>query len=113
MEARDKRGHDGGECDSITSERALNSIAWAKSPPMPSPVFPPWQAILLHCLFSTLGVARDYFAPAGNAGNLPTSRGSCWMMTVALRFAAIFLKRSTEASVAARSVLNVVRPLPS
>jgi len=30
------------------------------------------------------------------------------IMTVALRFAAIFLKRSTEASVAAWSVLNVV-----
>ena len=57
--------------------------------------------------------ARGYFAAAGNAGSLPTSRGSCWMMTVALRFAAIFLKRSTEASVAARSVLNVVTPLPS
>jgi len=76
---------------------------------------PLWQAILhiLRCLFSTFGAARGYFAAAGKAGSLPRSRGSCWMMTVALRFAAIFLKRSTEASVAARSVLNVVTPLPS
>ena len=67
----------------------------------------------LLCLFSTLSGARGYFAATGNAGNLPMSRGSCWMMTVALRFAAIFLKRSTEASVAAWSVLNVVTPLSS
>jgi hypothetical protein len=40
-----------------------------------------------------------YFADAGNTGSLPTSRSSCWMMTVALRLAAIFLKRSSEPSV--------------
>ena len=27
-----------------------------------------------------------YFAAAGKIGNLPTSRGSCWMMSVAFRF---------------------------
>ena len=52
---------------------------------------------------SSLGVARDYFAAAGNAGSLPMSRRSCWMMTVALRFPAIFFTRSSEATVAARS----------
>jgi hypothetical protein len=54
-----------------------------------------------------------YFAEAGNAGNLSTSRASCWMMTVALRFAAIFLMRSIDATVCARSVLNIGTPPPS
>jgi hypothetical protein len=54
-----------------------------------------------------------YFAAAGNAGSLPTSRASCWMMTVAFRFVAIFLKRSIQASDAARSVLKVGMPLLS
>jgi hypothetical protein len=54
-----------------------------------------------------------YFADAGNTGSLPTSRASCWMMTVALRLAAIFLKRSSEPSVWAWSVLNTGTPLVS
>src|SRR5262249_55839810 len=54
-----------------------------------------------------------YFAAAGNAGNLPTSRASGWMITVALSFAAIFLTRSVEANVAARSVLKLGTPLVS
>jgi len=32
---------------------------------------------------STLGAVRAYFAAAGNAGNLPRSRGSCWIANVA------------------------------
>jgi hypothetical protein len=56
---------------------------------------------------------RDYFAAAGNAGSLPTSRASCWMITVAFRFAAIFLKRSIDAIDSARSVLKVGTPLVS
>lgn len=39
---------------------------------------------------------------AGNTDSLPTSRASCWMMTVALRLAAIFLKRSIAATVSPR-----------
>src|SRR5262245_407596 len=57
--------------------------------------------------------ALGYFAAAGNAGSLFTSRASCWMMTVALKFAAIFLKRSIDASDSARFVLNVGTPLLS
>jgi len=38
------------------------------------------------------------------------SRASCWMITVALRFAAIFLRRSTDATVWARSKLNAGTP---
>jgi len=45
----------------------------------------------------------DYFASAGKAGSLPMSRRSCWMITVALRFAAIFFNRSSDATVCARS----------
>jgi len=54
-----------------------------------------------------------YFAAAGNAGSLPMSRMSCWMMTVALRFATICFMRSIEATVAARSKLNHGTPLLS
>jgi hypothetical protein len=54
-----------------------------------------------------------YFADAGNTGSSPTSRSSCWMMTVALRLAAIFLKRSSEPSVWVWSVLNTGTPLVS
>jgi len=46
---------------------------------------------------------RTYFAAAGNAGSFSTSRASCWMITVALVFAAIFLSRSSDAMVCARS----------
>jgi GAF domain-containing protein len=46
---------------------------------------------------------RLYRAAAGNAGSLPMSRGSCWMMTVAFRFFSICLMRSSEAMVSARS----------
>src|SRR5258708_2321881 len=63
-----------------------------------------------------LGPGRDvdiYFAAAGNAGSLATSRASCWITTVALRFAAIVLMRSSDATVWARSVLNVGTPLLS
>jgi hypothetical protein len=56
--------------------------------PRPAPVPPSTGALL-----------SVYFADAGKTGSLPTSRASCWMMTVALRLAAIFLKRSSEASV--------------
>ena len=45
----------------------------------------------------------DYFAAAGKAGNLPMSRRSCWMITVALRFAATFFIRSIDATDCARS----------
>jgi len=31
----------------------------------------------------TNALLSAYFADAGNAGTLPTSRSSCWMMTVA------------------------------
>src|SRR5262249_56499841 len=55
----------------------------------------------------------NYFADAGNAANLSTSRASCWMMTVALRFAAIFLRRSSDATVWARSKLNAGTPSES
>jgi hypothetical protein len=51
-----------------------------------------------------------YFAAAGNAGSLPMSRMSCWMMTVALRFATICFMRSIEATVAARSTLKLGTP---
>lgn len=45
-------------------------------------------------------------AAAGNAGSLGMSRPSCWITTVAFRFSAIFRKRSSDASVSARPVLN-------
>ena len=45
----------------------------------------------------------SYFADAGNAGNFSMSRASCWMMTLALRLSAIFLMRSIDATVSARS----------
>ena len=54
-----------------------------------------------------------YFAEAGNAGNLSTSRASCWMTTVALEPATIFLTRSSDASVCERSVLKAGTPLVS
>src|SRR5262249_23641995 len=57
--------------------------------------------------------ASVYFAAVGNAGNLSMSRASCWMITVALRFAASFLMRSIDASVCARSKLNIGTPLVS
>src|SRR5580658_2574618 len=50
-----------------------------------------------------LATISYYFAKAGNTGNFSTSRASCWMMTVAFRFDAIFLMRSIEATVWARS----------
>ena len=31
-------------------------------------------------------IARDYLAAAGNAGSLPISRVSCWMMTLGTPF---------------------------
>ena len=58
-------------------------------------------------------VADPYFAAAGNAGNLSRSRASCWMMTVALEPATIFLTRSSDASVCERSVLKAGTPLVS
>ena len=70
----------------------------------------------VHCsriLPRALSGLRGYFADAGKTGNLSTSRASCWMMTVALEFAAIFLTRSSEASVWARSELNHGTPLVS
>ena len=46
----------------------------------------------------------DYFAPAGNAGNLSMSRASCWMIKVALKFSTIFFSdRSRPASRRGRS----------
>ena len=48
-------------------------------------------------------VLGAYFAAAGNAGSFSTSRASCWMITVALVFAPIFLRRSSDAIVCARS----------
>ena len=56
---------------------------------------------------------KPYFAATGNAGSLPMSRGSCWMMTVAFRLAAIFLMRSSEAIVSARSKLKDGTPFDS
>ena len=53
---------------------------------------------------------KCYFAAAGNAGSLPMSRMSCWMTTVALRFATICFMRSIEATVAARSKLKLGTP---
>ena len=46
---------------------------------------------------------ESYFANAGVGGSFSTSRASCWMMMVAFRLAAIFFKRSSEATVCARS----------
>jgi hypothetical protein len=54
-----------------------------------------------------------YFAAAGKAGSLSTSRASCCMMTVALDAATSFLTRSSDASVWARSVLIAGTPLVS
>ncbi len=51
-----------------------------------------------------------YFAAAGNAGSLPTSRASCWTITVALRFFASCLMRSIDAMVCERSVLKLGTP---
>src|SRR5262249_27393863 len=56
---------------------------------------------------------NHYFAAAGNAGSLPMSRMSCWMMTVAFTFPTICFIRSIEAIVAARSKLNAGTPLLS
>jgi hypothetical protein len=47
--------------------------------------------------------SSNYFAKAGNTGNFSMSRASCWITTVAFRFDAIFLMRSIEATVCARS----------
>ncbi len=44
-------------------------------------------------------LSHTYLANTGNTGNFSTSRASCWMMTVALRFAAIFFNRSIDATV--------------
>jgi hypothetical protein len=52
---------------------------------------------------TTIVPCGGQFADAGNAGNLSTSRASCWMMTFAFRFDAIFLMRSIDATVCARS----------
>jgi hypothetical protein len=46
-----------------------------------------------------LGTLGGYFAAAGNAGSLSMSRASCWMITLAFIFAAIFLIRSIDAKV--------------
>src|ERR1041384_4173722 len=54
--------------------------------------------------------SSGYFAAAGNAGSLPMSRMSCWMMTVAFRLATIPFMRSIEATVAARSKLKCGTP---
>lgn len=67
------------------------------------PVRPPGRARL----------RRGYFAASGKAGNFPTSRASCWMMSVAFRFAASCLMRSMEANVCARSKLKAGTPAPS
>ena len=53
---------------------------------------------------------RCYFANSGNAGSFATSRGSCWMITLALRFFAAFRKRSREESESARFVFHVGTP---
>jgi hypothetical protein len=66
-----------------------------------------------HVRVGSFLILMTYFAAVGNAGSLSRSRASCWMMTVALEFAAIFLTRSREASVWARSVLNAGTPLLS
>ena len=58
-------------------------------------------------------LSSHHFAAAGNAGSLPMSRASCWMITVALRFLAMVLKRSNDASVSCRLVLNVGTPFVS
>src|SRR5687768_6005482 len=52
-----------------------------------------------------------YSANAGNVGSLPRSPGSCWMITVARRFFSMDLKRSSDASVWARSKLKMGTPL--
>ena len=71
------------------------------------------HADLLFELVSRRRAARRYFAEAGNAGSLSTSRGSCPIMTVALRFAAICLTRANEARVSARLELKPVTTLLS
>ena len=53
---------------------------------------------------------RTQRAAAGNAGSFGMSRGSCWMMKVALRFFWICLMRSIDASVWARSKLKPGTP---
>src|SRR5215831_12380842 len=49
----------------------------------------------------TNALLSAYFADAGTAGSLPTSRSLCRMMTVAWRLAAIFSKQSINDTVAA------------
>src|SRR5215471_12703958 len=49
----------------------------------------------------TNALLSAYFADAGTAGSLPTSRSLCRMMTVAWRLAAIFSKQSMNDTVAA------------
>ena len=51
----------------------------------------------VRALEAELGARSGHFVAEGNAGSLPMSRLSCWMMTVALSASAIFLKRSSEA----------------
>src|SRR5262245_3313965 len=51
-----------------------------------------------------------HFAESGKAGSFPTSRASCWMITVAFVFAAIVFTRLIEAMVCARSVLKIGTP---
>ena len=70
------------------------------------------QAGLVSFLVGTLLLAAIVVL-SGKAGSLSISRASCWMMTVALAPATIFLARSSDASVWARSVLNVGTPLLS
>jgi hypothetical protein len=55
-------------------------------------------------------LAANYFANAVDTGNFSTSRASCWMMTVAFKFVAIFFRRSIDATVCARSKLNAGTP---
>jgi hypothetical protein len=61
-----------------------------------------WESVVIYhgaCATPTGVLLSAYFADAGKTGSLPTSRSSCWMTTVALRLAAIFLKRSREPTV--------------
>src|ERR1700735_3796605 len=51
------------------------------------------------CRATTPFEPAGYLGKAGNTGSFSTSRASCWMMSVAFRFAAIFLMRSIEATV--------------
>jgi hypothetical protein len=85
--------------------RPLPGPSPATAVPLPSPPRP----LKRRCSWSR----RRYFAEAGKTGSLSRSRASCWMMTVALAPATIFLTRSSDARVWARSVLNAVTPLVS